>query len=210
MGLLASIRFSTLVGCANTTTKSAIIFITRTGQKGNNQESVDSIKKYLQVVCDEVEEVLKGDIFGGKLDQVFEHTCEKCQQAIVVGKHTLEKTSHIICQNPNCKAEYLAQVEDEGRKVRFTLFLRLRDSIALSARQKSLSRIDDQDIGLEFSVPHAPRNIESKTDNGCIAQKSKQMKANSAPPDSACRCFALLVARRLAFMLGLITRVLSK
>lgn len=119
--------------------------------KSNNQESVDSIKKYLQVVCDEVEEVLKGDILGGWLDQVFEHTCEKCQQAIVVGKHTLEKTSHIICQNPNCKAEYFAQVEDEGRKVRFTLKVTRFDCAMCKAEIPIENR--RLDIGLEFQCP---------------------------------------------------------
>lgn len=121
------------------------------GSKRNNQESIDSIRKYLQEVCDEVEEVLKGNILGGWLDQVFEYTCEKCQQVILVGKHTLENTSHIICQNPNCKAEYFTQVEGEGEKVRFTLKVTQFDCAKCKAKISVENR--KLDIGFEFRCP---------------------------------------------------------
>ena len=89
--------------------------------KRAKRETTDSIREYLQEVCDEVGEVLRGNIIGGWLDQVFESECEKCQQVVIVGKSTLDQTRHIICHNPNCRAEYFVQVSDDGARVGFLL-----------------------------------------------------------------------------------------
>lgn len=116
-----------------------------------DREASEKIRDYLLAVSDEVEEILKGSITGGWLDEIFKFECEKCQQLIVVGKQTLERTRHIVCQNPNCKAEYFAVVENDGSEVSFMLKVTRFDCVMCKAEIPVENR--KLDIGFMFKCP---------------------------------------------------------
>lgn len=121
------------------------------GSKNAKRETTDSIRKYLQQVCDEVGEVLKGDILGGWLDQVYEFECGQCRQLVIVGRSTLDRTRHIICQNPDCRAEYFAKATNNGSEVKFvpkvTSFECSKCKSEIPVENRKL------DTGFEFECP---------------------------------------------------------
>lgn len=120
-------------------------------QSGNQPTSVKQLKEYLSIVASEIDEVLKGNILGGWLDQTFQFECEVCYQLIVYGKHTLENSGHVECQNPNCRAEYFGALSEDGANATFQLKVTKFDCAQCGGEIPVENR--HIKIGLEFSCP---------------------------------------------------------
>ena len=99
----------------------------------NAKLPTEEIKSYLKEVSEDISEVLKGNITGGWLDEVFQFTCSQCSKTIIVGKHTLESGRDIVCQNDNCRAEYYGRLYPEGSGALFDLKVTVFDCAQCSA-----------------------------------------------------------------------------
>jgi len=113
----------------------------------NAKVSLERLKSYLEQVSTEVEEVLKGSITGGWLDEVHQFTCSQCSKQIIVGKNTLDSSGHIVCQNTNCRAEYFGRYDPSSLNVLFELKVTVFDC----AQCDSEIPVENKDLKIGFT-----------------------------------------------------------
>jgi len=131
-------------------------------RSGNYTVSPKQLQEYLAEVSSEIEEVLKGNILGGWLGETFQFECKNCSQLIVYGKQALEKSGHIVCQNPNCRAEYFGSLSEDRSSATFQLKVTKFDC-AQCGREIQVENRHIK-IGLEFACPSCSikHRIENK------------------------------------------------
>jgi predicted RNA-binding Zn-ribbon protein involved in translation (DUF1610 family) len=117
-------------------------------KKETKTESATEVQTYLRSVADEIEHVLKGSIIGGWMDNVHKIDCVRCGQPVIAGDKTLKKTRDIYCHNPNCRAEYFANVDAEHGSVSFVLKVTRFDCAKCGVEIPIENRMID--IGYEF------------------------------------------------------------
>ena len=73
-----------------------------------NSVNITELKDYLESVIKDTEEVIKGNILGGWIDEGYDFECIHCHKTVFCGKQRLLRSKEVICLNPNCGAEYFA------------------------------------------------------------------------------------------------------
>ena len=124
--------------------------------------SVNQLQNYLTEVSTEIEEILKGNILGGWLGETFQFECKNCNQLILYGRHTLETSGHVVCQNQNCRAEYYGELNKDGNGAAFHLKVTKFDCVECGGKIPIENR--HIQIGLEFICPscESKHKIENK------------------------------------------------
>lgn len=109
--------------------------------------SASRVKEYLDDVIADVEEALSGNILGGTLREVYVFECSECKSQVVCNKQTVAKTKKAICFNPQCGAEYFAEISEDGNsgfRLMVTEFDCTNCGALISVENRKL------DIGMEF------------------------------------------------------------
>lgn len=80
-----------------------------------------NLAAYLQEVATELTEPVNSRILGATFRETFTFKCVKCNDHVVVNKKALSSQEKVTCFNPNCGAEYSADVSDIDHPI-FDLF----------------------------------------------------------------------------------------
>ncbi len=87
----------------------------------NYKNSNTELKNYLNIIVSDIENVINSPIRSAWFGITYEFNCKNCSELVVYGKHTIEKSGHIICQNQNCNAEYYASLINGDKNAIFEL-----------------------------------------------------------------------------------------
>ncbi|HEX7642777.1 MAG TPA: hypothetical protein VF472_11280 [Burkholderiaceae bacterium] len=81
-----------------------------------------AVKRYLLDVIEDLKEPLESTITGGTIRTVYNFTCSVCGKPVVANAEAVSAKKKATCLNPQCKAEYFADVNAAGQ-VAFQLMI---------------------------------------------------------------------------------------
>lgn len=115
-------------------------------------QDLTALKGYLTEVVQDLQEPLQSSITGGTIRDVFSFDCSQCSKPIIVNAETVRKKHKAVCLNPQCKAEYFAEVSDTGQA---TFHLMVTTFECAAEGCDGLAQIENRklEIGTEFSCP---------------------------------------------------------
>lgn len=115
-------------------------------------QSVASLKDYLAEVIADLKEPLESTITGGSLRAVYNFTCSECDKPVVCNAETVREKRKAVCLNPQCKAEYFANVNEAGEAT-FQLMVTSFECAAEGC--SGVVEIENRklDVGIEFTCP---------------------------------------------------------
>jgi len=108
------------------------------------------LRDYLAEVIVDLKEPLESTITGGTFRDVYNFTCSECGQPVVSNAETVRKKKKALCLNPQCKAEYFANV-NETEQATFQLMVTAFECAAEGC--DGVSQIENRklDVGVEFA-----------------------------------------------------------
>ncbi|MYM38648.1 hypothetical protein [Duganella qianjiadongensis] len=111
-----------------------------------------TLKQYLEEVIEDLKEPLESTITGGAIRNVVNFTCSECGKPVIANAETLRKKRKAICLNPQCKAEYYANIDETGQ---VTLQLMATGFECASESCDGVAQIENRklEVGIEFSCP---------------------------------------------------------
>jgi predicted RNA-binding Zn-ribbon protein involved in translation (DUF1610 family) len=114
--------------------------------------NVSGLKEYLAEVVADLQEPLQSTITGGTFREIFSFTCSECGKPVIANVDTVREKNKAICLNPQCKAEYFAQV-NETEQATFQLIVTVFECADESCDGTVSVENRKLDVGVEFKCP---------------------------------------------------------
>lgn len=115
-------------------------------------QDVETLKAYLAEVISDLKEPLESTITRGTFRDVYNFTCSECGKPVVCNAKTVREKNKAVCLNPQCKAEYFANVNETGQAA-FRLMVTTFECAAEGC--DGVAQIENRklDVGVEFACP---------------------------------------------------------
>ena len=113
---------------------------------------VAALKEYLAEVIADLQEPLQSTITGGTFREVFNFTCSECGKPVIANAETVREKKKAICLNPQCKAEYFAQVSETDQAT-FKLMVTVFECAGEGCDGTVQIENRKLDVGVEFACP---------------------------------------------------------